>query len=67
MTIKSVVFDFGNVICFPPAEERIARAAAECKLAVDEFLKAFWADRLPYDGGLSPQQYWRAVAAKAST
>ena len=67
MQIKSVVFDFGNVICFPVADEKIARAAADCNLAVDEFLKAFWEDRLPYDGGMSPQEYWRKVAAAAST
>jgi putative hydrolase of the HAD superfamily len=63
--IKSVVFDFGNVICFPVADEKIARAAEECGLAKDEFLRAFWLDRLPYDGGMSPQEYWRGVAAAA--
>jgi putative hydrolase of the HAD superfamily len=67
MIIRSVVFDFGNVICFPPPGERVARAAAECNLAVDEFLRAFWLNRLPYDGGMSPQEYWRTVAAAAST
>ncbi len=67
MKIRSVVFDFGNVICFPVADEKIARAAAECKLAVDEFLRAFWANRLPYDAGLSPGEYWRGIAAAAST
>lgn len=67
MTIRSVVFDFGNVICFPPAREKIERAAAECGLPVDEFLRAIWKDRLPYDGGLTPQEYWRGVAAHAST
>jgi putative hydrolase of the HAD superfamily len=65
--IRSVVFDFGNVICFPVADEKIARAAAECRLPVDEFLSVFWADRLPYDGGMSPREYWRGVAAAAST
>ncbi len=67
MKIRSVVFDFGNVICFPVADEKIARAAADCGLSVDEFLKAFWADRLPYDGGMSPREYWQKVAAAAST
>ena len=67
MKIRSVVFDFGNVICFPPAKEKIERAAAEAGLPVDQFLKAMWADRLPYDGGISPQEYWRGVAAHAST
>jgi putative hydrolase of the HAD superfamily len=65
--IRSVVFDFGNVICFPVADEKIARAAEECGLPVDVFLRAFWLDRLPYDGGMSPQEYWRRVAAAAST
>lgn len=67
MKIRSVVFDFGNVICFPPAPEKIARAAADAGLPVDQFLRAMWADRLPYDGGETPQQYWRKVAAHAST
>jgi putative hydrolase of the HAD superfamily len=67
MTIRSVVFDFGNVICFPVADEKIARAAADCGLSVDRFLSAFWADRLPYDGGMPAREYWRGVAAAAST
>jgi putative hydrolase of the HAD superfamily len=67
VTIRSVVFDFGNVICFPPAEEKIARAAADAGLPVDAFLRAMWKDRLPYDGGITSQEYWRGVAAHAST
>ena len=67
MKIRSVVFDFGNVICFPPTSEKIERAAADAKLPVDEFLRAMWKDRLPYDGGISPQEYWHGVAAHAST
>jgi putative hydrolase of the HAD superfamily len=67
MTIKSVVFDFGNVICFPVSDEKIARAAEECGLAVEDFLRAIWLDRLTYDGGTSPREYWRGVAAAAST
>jgi putative hydrolase of the HAD superfamily len=67
MSIRSVVFDFGNVICFPVPDEKIAAAAAECGLSVDSFLRAFWADRLPYDGGMAPKEYWRKVAAHAST
>jgi putative hydrolase of the HAD superfamily len=65
--IKSVVFDFGNVICFPPTQEKIARAAADAGVPVDVFLRALWKDRLPYDGGMSSQEYWRSVAAEAST
>jgi putative hydrolase of the HAD superfamily len=60
-----VVFDFGNVICFPVADEKIARAAAECDLAKEEFLRAFWLDRLPYDGGMTPTEYWTRVGRAA--
>src|SRR5580704_5471214 len=67
MTIRSVVFDFGNVICFPPSQEKLERAAADARLPVDDFLRAMWKDRLAYDGGLTPQEYWRGVAAHAST
>ncbi len=67
MKIRSVVFDFGNVICFPVPDEKIARAAEECALTTDVFLRAFWADRLPYDGGMAPEEYWRRVAKAAST
>jgi len=67
MRIRSVVFDFGNVICFPPAQEKIERAAEEAGLPVGRFLQAMWKDRLPYDGGETPQEYWRKVAAHAST
>lgn len=66
MSIRSVVFDFGNVICFPVPDEKIARAAEECGLTTDVFLRAFWADRLPYDGGMAPEEYWRRVAKAAS-
>jgi len=65
--IRSVVFDFGNVICFPPAKGKIERAAVDAGLPADEFLRAMWKDRLSYDGGISPQEYWRGVASHAST
>jgi putative hydrolase of the HAD superfamily len=67
MTIKSVVFDFGNVICFPPAKEKIERAAAEAGMPVDQFLKAMWKDRLPYDGGETSREYWHKVAEAGGT
>ncbi len=66
MAIRSVVFDFGNVICLPVSDEKIARAAADCGLPVNDFLRAFWADRLPYDGGMAPEEYWQKVAKSTS-
>jgi len=65
--IRSVIFDFGNVICFPPDPKKLDRAAADAGVPLDLFLQAMWKDRLPYDGGETPQEYWRKVAAHAST
>ena len=60
--IRAVIFDFGNVLCFPPAPEKISLAAAFCKLPEHEFLESFWKERLTYDGGkLTPLAYWTTV------
>lgn len=60
--LKAVIFDFGGVLCFHPTKEQIARAAAECAMEPREFVAALWKNRLVYDGGLDPYQYWRGVA-----
>jgi len=66
--VRAVIFDFGNVIAFPVAPEKIARAAADCGLSVEQFSNAFWKPRLEYDAGLlEPAEYWNAVAAAAGT
>ena len=60
---RAVIFDFGNVLCFPPSSEKILRAAEFLALTEHAFLEAFWKDRLEYDAGrLSPSEYWQAVA-----
>ena len=67
-SVRAVIFDFGNVICFPVAPEKIGRAAADCGLPVEQFWNAFWVPRLDYDAGLmEPEEYWNAVAAAAGT
>jgi putative hydrolase of the HAD superfamily len=66
MQIQAVIFDYGGVLCFPPTDPQIARAAQRCGLSSSEFLKAFWSIRIDYDAGkLTPDQYWRIVAANA--
>jgi putative hydrolase of the HAD superfamily len=60
--IRAVIFDFGNVLCFPPAPEKIAHAARFCGLAEHAFLETFWKERLAYDAGrLTPLEYWTSV------
>ena len=64
--IRAVIFDFGNVLCFPPSREKIASAAQFCGMTKHAFLEAFWAERLRYDAGkLSPIEYWAMVTNDA--
>jgi putative hydrolase of the HAD superfamily len=64
--IRAVIFDFGNVLCFPPAAEKITRAAEFCGLSEHAFLEAFWTERLEYDAGrLTPLEYWTTVTNAA--
>jgi putative hydrolase of the HAD superfamily len=64
--IRAVIFDFGNVLCFPPSLEKVRRAADFCNLSVDSFWDAFWDERLDYDAGkLEPLRYWTGVTNEA--
>jgi putative hydrolase of the HAD superfamily len=67
MNIRAVIFDFGGVLCFHPERETIARAAEHCGVEYHTFLNAMWKDRLAYDAGQDPREYWRGVAANAGT
>jgi putative hydrolase of the HAD superfamily len=60
--IGAVIFDYGGVLCFHPTEDQIARAAAKCELEPSEFVRALWKNRIAYDAGQDPRDYWREVA-----
>jgi putative hydrolase of the HAD superfamily len=62
MSIRAVIFDFGNVVCFFPTEEQWADAAQFCGVDVAEFKRVFWLHREPYDGGGDPASYWQNFA-----
>lgn len=60
--IRAVIFDFGNVLCFPPEDAKVEGAAHFCGMGVFEFLEAFWKQRLDYDAGLmEPEAYWATI------
>jgi putative hydrolase of the HAD superfamily len=60
--IRAVIFDFGNVLCFPPSPDKVARAAEFCRLSEHDFWEAFWRERLDYDAGkLEPLRYWTGL------
>jgi putative hydrolase of the HAD superfamily len=66
--MKAVIFDFGGVICFHPDAPRWKRAAEIANLPVEEFMRAFWANRIEYDAGRwTPAEYWHSVAKIAGT
>lgn len=63
--IGAVIFDYGGVLCFHPTDEQIARAAAKCGLDPAEFVRALWKNRIVYDAGQDPHDYWSDVARNA--
>jgi putative hydrolase of the HAD superfamily len=67
MSIKGVAFDFGKVICFPPAEdgslEELAGLAGMERTAFEALL---WPNRDEYDRGtVSGVEYYRNFLARA--
>jgi putative hydrolase of the HAD superfamily len=65
LSFRALILDYGGVICFHPTDEQISEAAQACGLTPAEFLGAFWKNRLAYDGGQDPYEYWRGVASNA--
>ena len=63
MQIKSVIFDYGGVLCFHPRDQLVDELAGLCGTSRDEFLRAYWGRRAAYDrGDLSPEEYWDGIA-----
>jgi putative hydrolase of the HAD superfamily len=60
--IKAIILDLGGVIAPGPTPEQIAEAANACGVSEPVFLQAFWKNRLAYDAGMDPHEYWRGVA-----
>ena len=66
--IRAVIFDFGGVLCFHPARERVDAAARDLGLPTAEFTAALWRHRIDYDAGrLDADQYWRLVLTSLNT
>jgi len=64
-SFRAVIFDFGNVLCFPPEEQRFARIASLLGLPQENFMAAFWSHRLEYDRGEPARTYWQRFADMA--
>jgi putative hydrolase of the HAD superfamily len=62
-SIQAVVFDYGGVLCHPPATSEIDRLALTFGLPRDKFWRMYGRLRGPYDrGSIGAGEYWRTMA-----
>lgn len=62
-SIQAVVFDYGGVLCHPPATSEIDRLALTFGLPRDKFWRMYGRLRGPYDrGAIGAGEYWRTMA-----
>jgi putative hydrolase of the HAD superfamily len=65
-TIRTVVLDYGEVLCFPPTPEEIARMARVFQLDPARFWKIYHTSRAAYDRAeFTAVDYWRHFASQA--
>ncbi len=65
-SISAVIFDFGEVLSYPPPASTIAAIAELLHVTPEKFREFYYAERHPYDSGkISGEQYWQAVARDA--
>ena len=65
-TVRAVILDYGEVLCFLPTPEAIARMARVFRIDPGSFLPIYTQSRAPYDrGDLLPEEYWHAFASQA--
>lgn len=66
MQYEAVILDYGRVLCLPPAEESVRRAADVLGIGPERFLELYQCDRNDYDRGkTTPAEYWEKFAARA--
>jgi putative hydrolase of the HAD superfamily len=64
--LRAVIFDYGDVLCFPPMPEDIEGSAQILGISSDLFRVLWHRHRDPYDrGDVSPKTYWHKVAEDA--
>jgi putative hydrolase of the HAD superfamily len=64
--IGAVIFDFGEVLSYPPPAGTITKMAELLRTPAEKFREYYYAERHPYDcGEISSEEYWRAVARDA--
>ena len=62
MNIKAIVFDYGQVISFPPDPKNIDRLAEKAGAARDRFESLLWGLRREYDRGtINEREYFKEI------
>ena len=68
MSIKAVVFDFGQVISIPLDPVKIEKLAKLAGVEREQFESVFWSLRKEYDRGtIDAREYYRAVLSRLGT
>jgi putative hydrolase of the HAD superfamily len=66
--VRAVIFDFGEVLSYPPPRETIVAISDLLHITPAKFREYYYAERQDYDRGvLTAEQYWQAVARDAET
>ena len=64
--IRAVIYDFGEVLSYPPPPTTINAMAELLHVTTEKFREYYYAERQDYDrGNLTAEQYWQAVARDA--
>jgi putative hydrolase of the HAD superfamily len=64
--IRAVIYDFGEVLSYPPPPETIAAIAELLHVTSEKCREYYYAERKDYDRAeLTAEQYWEAVARDA--
>ena len=62
MNIKSVVFDYGSVLAWPPSSENCRRVAAAAGIPQSVLLERYFQERTAYDRDtIDDIEYWRNI------
>ena len=67
-TVKAVILDYGEVLCYRPPAEEFRRMADIFGISPDSFRAQWEGSRAPLDrGDLTPEEYWSKFAAQTQT
>jgi len=62
MQIKTIVFDYGSVLVWPPSSKACSRVALAAEIPEQLLMKRYFGERPPYDRDtISNIEYWRRV------